>query len=579
MYLNPRLRRLGRNISIAALSMSAAFVTQPAQQASAQGVPGQFGFPPSNPNDINTVVIDGVGASSITNPTLLQLLFDADANGSFESPRFSYDANGNGIRGVNEEFPFWDGLGPAPIVDFNGDGFLDPVNEAARFASFTASGNGNSHQAIVGAGRASLNDNFLFDFYASAAVVVTSAEANNDGVDDATDFPIYNVNPFDTQGVLPVNAQFPNGDFFAPRFQPPSGTDNDGNGVDDGLEGPTGICTFLAGGIPNYNLLPGVRGTTPNNGVAVANGPNVPVTFVFRSDNSGATSTFGNFFEPLCGFDGSIFPEFEKGNNVNPTFLAAIGVPSVGVPLTQGVYDTTFATLGAFTYVDAAFASNGTPTTPGVGPAIPTSPFYAAINGLTDNRGFTPGLTIAVGPVYFGFYPASVYATAAEAGTAANLCFFITSGLDFNPLIGQPADGDALDPFEAGRQAAIDNGFAPPTQPGLDPNCGPIFPGFGGGQLVQQVFSPDGSGAVVPGPVLLGVGDAPILPITTETEDLNGNGVLDLGEDFLNPNGVIDSSDENGDGVISGPGVITEFVPGSGTFLDRSISVGFPLPQ
>jgi hypothetical protein len=529
--------RLAKTISVAAITAAVAFVAKPAQQASAQGVPGQFGFPPSDPNDINTVIIDGSGASSISNPVLLQLWFDADANGSFESPTFSYNADGSGV----DTFNFWDGLGPAPIVDFNGDGFLDPANEAARFASYAITGSGNGRRAIAGAGRASLNDNFLFDFYGSDAIAVTSVETNQDGVDDGTDFPIYNVNPVDIQIAFPVNAQFPNGDFFAPRFQPPTGTDNDGNGVDDGLEGPTGICTFLAGGIPSYNLLPGVRGTTPNNGVAVANGPNVPVTFVFRSDTSGTTSTFGNFFEPLCGFDGISFPELEINGDVNPAFLAAIGIPSIGAPQTQGVYDTTFATPGGVTYVDAAFASNGTPTTPGVGPAIPTSPFYAALNGFTDNRGFTPGFTIAVGPVYFGFYPASVYATAAEAGTAANLCFFITSGLDFNPLIGLSADGDALDPFEAGRQAAIDNGFAPPTQPGLDPNCGAVFPGFGGGQLVQQVFSPDGTGAVVPGPVLIGDGDAPIVPLTTEPQ---------------------------------------QFVPSEGgTILDRTETRGFPLPQ
>lgn len=42
---------------------------------------------------------------------------------------------------------------------------------------------------------------------------------------------------------------------------------------------------------------------------------------------------------------------------------------------------------------------------------------------------------------------------------------------------------------------------------------------------------------------------------TTETEDINGNGVLDFGEDglapFDPPNGVLDSADLNGDGVIT----------------------------
>jgi ABC-type phosphate transport system substrate-binding protein len=493
MFLNQSLMRFAQTVSIAALTIGAAFVAQPIQKTSAQGVPGVFGFPPSDPNDINTVLIDGAGSSSISSEALLQAWFDVDANGSFQSPLFSYDANGNSVIDANETFNFWDGLGPAPFVDFDGDGFPET---AGRFASYTIAGSGNGRRAIAGAG------GFIFDFYVSDAIAVTNVDFNDNGVFESNE-DIANVNPIDIQVVFPINASG-----FTARFTELTNATQ------------TGLCDFLAGFVTNYTQL---------------GGPNLAPVLVFPSDTSATTTAVGNLIEPLCGFDGVSAPEFEINGDLNPAFLSFVAtnsggaVQTIGAPQSQGVVSTVISTAGAVTYVDSVFAA-------AVGFGSPTgdNPFLAAVDDLNvdlngsgvvgdflGEAGFSSaanplglGYTIAVGSVYFGFYTAGNYPTILEENTAGNLCLFITSGLDFSTLVGNAADNDAIEPFESGRQAAIDIGFAPPTQPGLDPNCGTIFSGFGGGQLLQQVFNPDGSGTVVPGSVLLGANLEPITPGT-----------------------------------------------------------------
>jgi ABC-type phosphate transport system substrate-binding protein len=329
--------------------------------------------------------------------------------------------------------------------DADGDGIVE-ASEAfpfhnglvGSFASYTIAGSENGRNAIIGV----QTEGFIFDFYSSTGRAVNNVQ----GV------PIVNVNPVDIQISFPVNTDF----------------DDDGVNDFEVLVNTSQLCRIIRGNITNYNQI---------------GGPDFPIIRVFREGSSGDSEVLGSFVEGFCGFS-AFTPDGEViSSNVN------LNANDILVPLSQNVRDTVLETPGALGYLDFAFArQNGFTQIDGVG-GIPDD--YAFTTDFGNPVPNSPlGYVFQTAPNFVGFY--QVYDTFAELDAAANLCLYLTQGLDFNG--NGVIDGGS----ESGRLFGQSIGYAAPSRTDLDPNCGTFFTGFGGGQIV-----PDG-------PILLPGGAAPI---------------------------------------------------------------------
>jgi ABC-type phosphate transport system substrate-binding protein len=318
----------------------------------------------------------------------------------------------------------------------------DPDIYVGDFATYTITGSGGGRNAI---------NNGVDPFGIPVGFYASDAQA----VDNVLGFPIANVNPVDINVAFPVNVDF------------------NGDGVQDfpvRLNADT-LCLILFGEITNWNQI---------------GGPNFPIRRVFRSDASGTTTTLDIGQAQLCAavfgadpFNPPLDFFLSDGNgNILVPGPANVDGDDIGAPQSQGVLEAVANNVGTIGYSDLSFAVEfgfvGDNDYAGLNPTFLDLNFDGVVSGPGETQ---VGFTVGTGPTFVGFYRDQ--ATAGEQDAAANLCLYITSGLDFN------GDGFSNNVNESGRRFAIDIlGYGEPSRPDLDPNCGTLFPGFGGGQIV-----------------------------------------------------------------------------------------------
>jgi hypothetical protein len=418
MLFNLGLTRLAKAASLAALSFGVALSVNPNEKASAQ-----------------SVFIEGVGSSSFTIPLLLE-------------------------------------------------NWLDPVGGFANYA-IAGSGEGRS-EFNTATGRDALglingNPNaFFFSYdFASSTLIPLGADTGTTAIDadgnGSAETPIVNVNPVNVQIAFVVNVDFNNDGIQ--DFPVELNLDN--------------FCGVLAGTITNWNQI---------------GGTNAVIRRVFRSDASGlsqavgaapTTALSGGIFNRVCASNGTALDPGEQPFVLTNAegFVDTTGINfdanDILTPQDQGVVAAVANTVGTIGYVTAAFAVDAG--------FVNVSDYATLLATLLDINGDGvvgsndlngDGDTLDLGeqgegetidafvlgtfPNYFGFYEDYTSATAQDG--AANLCLYLTRGLDF--------DGNgSIELLESGREFATALGYAEPTQSNLDPNCGKLFPGFGGFDL------------------------------------------------------------------------------------------------
>jgi hypothetical protein len=464
------LNRFAKTVSIAALTASVAFLIKSPQKASAQ------------------VLITGLGASSISTELIINW---------FDPVSFAgYAITGSGTGSA--KFNSAQGRDSLRILTNNPVEIVPGVPAPISFPSFPYD---FAISTAIPFG-ADLDDNGVVERGTADSTTALDTLNNTTGEifrnattipgDNIPDVGIVNVNPIDSDVVLPVNVDF-NGD----------GTQDFSVQLSQNQ-----LCGVLEGTIDLWN--DGNPGTTANDLNIAAAPVNAPIRRVYRGDRSGETVILNRFVENvLCGFPiANANGDILVGDGIdNDQGSADIDANDISALESQSIIDAVASTAGSIGYVNFSIAilegftggddfaillpTGNDLSGDGVigfndlnndGDAIDRvdlnndgviQPNEIEFDGQGEN---IEGFSFGFGSIYAGFYQRYPRASAQDA--AGNLCLYITRGLDFdgNGII------ENIGSFtESGRFFAInDIGYLFPTFPDLDPNCGTLFPGFGG---------------------------------------------------------------------------------------------------